>query len=188
LPEQNRPAPPLPWLLTLPGKTGAGGTAPGARLPAPSAAPALPSAIASAQFEPAPPPPKLPPALPVLAATAKTPAKPAKPAPPAVAYAKVAEIAFAADKTALTDADRQTIAKIMPRYQQKPGPVRVVGYAGIKPGAGEQLDAYRTAVDRARAVAAALTRDGVPAAKIATEAAPAGGADERGRAEILLGQ
>ena len=79
----------------------------------------------------------------------------------------VAEIAFAADKTALTDADRQTIAKIMPRYHEKAGPVRVVGYAGIQPGAAEQLDAYRTALDRARAVAAALAKAGIPAGKIA---------------------
>jgi outer membrane protein OmpA-like peptidoglycan-associated protein len=188
LPEQNRPAPPLPSLLTLPTNPGKGGAAPGAHLSAPSAAPALPPAIASAQFQPAPPPPKLPPAVSIRAATAKTPAKPAKPAPPAVAYAKVAEIAFAADETALTDADRQTIAEIMPRYHEKAGPVRVVGYAGIKPGAAEQLDSYRTALDRARAVAAALTRAGIPAGKIATEAAPTGGAGERGRAEILFGQ
>ena len=188
-PGQNQPAPPPPHQLSTPAASNpANATAPGAHLPAAPAAAPMPAAIGSAKFQPAPPVPNLPPPVPIRTATATGAGKPAKPPPPTVAYAQVADIAFSGDSTSLSDADRQTLGKILPRYREKPGPVRVVGYAGVGSGAAQQLNSYRTALDRAQAVAAALTKAGIPADKIQVEAAPAGGDSGQGRAEILLGQ
>jgi hypothetical protein len=61
-----------------------------------------------------------------------------------------------------------------------------VGYAGAGSGAVEQLNSYRSALDRAQAVAAALTQAGIPSDKIQVEAAPAGANSGESRAEILL--
>jgi outer membrane protein OmpA-like peptidoglycan-associated protein len=98
----------------------------------------------------------------------------------------VADIAFAAGVTSLSNADHNTIAAIVPRYRQKPGKVRVVGYAGTEGGASQQLATYRAALQRAQTVAAALAKAGIPADKIETEAAPAGTDTGSGRAAILL--
>jgi len=188
-PQQYQPAPPPPRQLTMaspsqtPGQPGGG-----AHLPPPPAAAPMPPEIGSAKFQPAPPPPNLPPPAPTRVATANAPARPPKPAAPPAAYTQVADIAFSGGATALSDADRQTIGKVVPRYQAKPGTVRVVGYAGIGSGAAQQLNSYRTALDRAQAVAAALSKAGIPADKIQVEAAPAGSASGQGRAEILLQQ
>lgn len=148
----------------------------------------MPAAIGSAKFQPAPPPPNLPPPQPVRTATAGGSGKPAKPAPPPAAFTKVADVAFAANATILSDADRQTLDKLLPRYRTKPGLVRVVGYAGVANNASEQLNSYRTALDRAQAVATGLTKAGIPANKIQTEAAPTGSDAGQGRAEILFEQ
>ncbi|MFZ3237144.1 MAG: OmpA family protein, partial [Stellaceae bacterium] len=165
------------------------GAASGAHLPGPPPPAPMPAAIGSAKFQPAPPPPNMTPAAPIRTATA-TPTgagKPAKPTP-SIAYTQVADIAFSGNATTLSDADRQTLGKIVPRYREKPGPVRVVGYAGIGSSAAQQLDSYRTALDRAQAVAAALAKAGIPADKIQVEAAPGGADSGQGRAEILLVQ
>jgi outer membrane protein OmpA-like peptidoglycan-associated protein len=75
---------------------------------------------------------------------------------------------------------------VLPVYQQNPGKVRIVGYAGAGSGAVEQLDSYRTALERAQAVAAALTKAGIPSEKIQVEAAPQGNNSGESRAEVLL--
>ncbi len=186
-PEQNQPASAPPRALGVPAPA-ANATAPGARLPAPPAQAPMPAAIGSAKFQAAPPPPDLPAPAPVRTATATASAKPPKPAAPAAAYAQVADIAFSGDATALSDADRRSLDKIVPRYREKPGLVRVVGYAGVGSSAAQQLDSYRTALDRAQAVAAALAKAGIPADKIQVEAAPAGSGAGQGRAEILFAQ
>ena len=98
----------------------------------------------------------------------------------------VAEIKFGTNSTTLTDKDRQTLETVLPVYQQNPGKVRVVGYAGAGTGAVEQLDSYRAALDRAQAVASALTKAGIPADKIQVEAAPQGENPGESRAEVLL--
>ena len=198
-PGQFQPPPPPPRELLMPTKPNQSGAnqgganptggASGAHLPGPPPPAPMPAAIGSAKFQPAPPPPNVTPAAPIRTATA-TPTgagKPAKPTP-GIAYTQVANIAFSGNATTLSDADRQTLGKIVPRYREKPGPVRVVGYAGIGSSAAQQLDSYRTALDRAQAVAAALAKAGIPADKIQVEAAPGGADSVQGRAEILLVQ
>jgi len=64
--------------------------------------------------------------------------------------------------------------------------VRIVGYAGGGSGAVEKLNNYRAALDRAQAVAAALSQAGIPSDKIQVEAAPAGAGSGESRAEVLL--
>src|SRR5271155_4516720 len=184
-PEQIQPAPPLPQLPPtrkvaaapppMPGGLAAGG----ALAPMP-----LPQAKSSAGYEPPPAVPELPPAPPTLAAAAG-PGKGAT-KPPARVGTPVAEIKFGTDSTTLTDKDRQTLETVLPVYQQNPGKVRIVGYAGAGGGAVEQLDSYRTALDRAPAVAAALTQAGIPSDQIQVEAAPQGANSGESRAEVLL--
>ena len=109
-----------------------------------------------------------------------------QPSPGPTTRIPVAEIRFAADSTNLSEQDRQTIGRIVPLYQQDPGKIRIIGYAGAGNGAAEQLNSFRAALDRAQAVAAALTQAGVPSDKIAVEAAPSGSNSGENRAEVLL--
>jgi len=125
--------------------------------------------------------PALPPSRSAAAGSAKS-----GPKPPAPVGTPVAEIKFGADSTSLSDKDRQTLETVVPLYKENPGKVRIVGYAGAGSGAVEQLNSYRSALDRAQAVAAALTQAGIPSDKIQVEAAPAGANSGESRAEILL--
>ena len=184
-PEQIQPAPPPPQLpptpkvavtpTPMPGGLAAGG----ALAPMP-----LPEARSSAGYEPPPASPEVPPVPPARAAAAGPEKGGAK--PPARVGTPVAEIRFGTDSTTLTDKDRQTLETVLPAYQQNPGKVRIVGYAGAGSGAVEQLNSYRTALDRAQAVASALTKAGIPSDKIQVEAAPQGGSAGESRAEVLL--
>ena len=184
-PEQIQPAPPPPQLpptpkvavtpTPMPGGLAAGG----ALAPMP-----LPEARSSAGYEPPPASPELPPVPPARAAAAGPEKGGAK--PPARVGTPVAEIRFGTDSTTLTDKDRQTLETVLPAYQQNPGKVRIVGYAGAGSGAVEQLNSYRTALDRAQAVASALTKAGIPSDKIQVEAAPQGENAGESRAEVLL--
>jgi outer membrane protein OmpA-like peptidoglycan-associated protein len=184
-PEQIQPAPP-PTQLTPTPKVAAtpvplpGGLAAGGAL----AAMPLPEAKNSAGYEPPPSAPELPPAPPTRTAAAAPDKGGAK--PPARVGTPVAEIKFGTDSTTLTDKDRQTLETILPVYQQNPGKVRIVGYAGAGSSAVEQLDSYRTALDRAQAVASALTKEGIPSDKIQVEAAPQSENSGESRAEVLL--
>ena len=144
----------------------------------------LPQAKNSAGYEPPPAAPEVPPPPPTQTAAAaagkggtKSPARIGTP---------VAEIKFGTDSTTLTDKDRQTLETVLPVYQQNPGKVRIVGYAGAGSGAVEQMNSYRTALDRAQAVAGALTKAGIPSDKIQVEAAPQGENSGESRAEVLL--
>src|SRR5205807_6800346 len=119
----------------------------------------LPQAKSSAGYEPPPAAPELPPVPPTRTAAAGPGKGGTK--PPARLGTPVAEIKFGTDSTTLTDKDRQTLETVLPMYQQNPGKVRIVGYAGAGNGAVEQLDSYRTALDLAQAVAAALTNAGI---------------------------
>jgi len=175
-PEQVQSSPPPPY--PVPAQTAANAPPATPHLPSPAAAAPMPEAIGSAAYQPPPPPAVLAP----LAGSGK--GNPKAPAP-AVGTA-VAEVKFAADSTTLSDEDRQILEKVVPLYQQNPGKVRVVGYAGAGSGATEQLNSFRAALDRAQAVAAALTTAGIPADKIAVEAAPAGADPVESRAEVLL--
>jgi outer membrane protein OmpA-like peptidoglycan-associated protein len=184
-PEQIQPAPPPPQLpaspkvATTPTPMPGGLAAGGALAPMP-----LPQAKSSAGYEPPPAAPELPPAPPTRTAAAGPGKGGAK--PPARVGTPVAEIKFGTDSTTLTDKDRQTLETVLPVYQQNPGKVRIVGYAGAGSGAVEQLDSYRTALDRAQAVASALTKSGIPSDRIQVEAAPQGDNSGESRAEVLL--
>src|SRR5205085_7312084 len=134
-----------PNVATTPPPMPGGLSAGGALAPLP-----LPQAKSSAGYEPPPAPPELPPTRSAAAGPGKGGTK-----PPAPIGTPVAEIKFGADSTTLTDKDRQTLETVLPVYQQNPGKVRIVGYAGAGTGAVEQLDSYRTALDRAQAVASA---------------------------------
>jgi outer membrane protein OmpA-like peptidoglycan-associated protein len=146
--------------------------------PAPGAAP-LPAEIGTAKFQPPPPPPSL--TQPPAAGRAAAPEK--RPEPPA---APLAQVKFAGSSTALPNGEEADLAKVVASYQQRPGKIRVVGYAGGGAGAAEQLASYRVALDRAQAVAAALAKAGIPSDKILAEVAPAATDSGEGRAEVLL--
>ena len=141
-------------------------------------------APSAAAIEPPPAPPELPPLEPPRTAAAD-PSK-ASPKPPAPVGRPIAEIKFGGDATSLTDADRRTLETVVPLYRESPGKVRIVGYAAAGSGSVEQLDRYRTALDRAQAVAAALSKAGIPSDKIQVEAAPASANSGESRAEVLL--
>jgi len=186
-PEEIQPAPPPPQLPATPRVASTqtalpSGLSPGGVL----ARSPLPEAGGSAAFQPPPAPPELPPLPPSRSAAAGAGKGGAK--PPAPVGTPVAEIKFGPDSTSLTDKDRQTLETVLPLYQQNPGRVRIVGYAGAGAGAGavEQLGSFRAALDRAQAVAAALTQAGIPSDKIQVEAAPTGANSGESRAEILL--
>ena len=175
-PEQVQSSPPPPYPAPAPTAANAPPATP--HLPAPPAPAPMPETIGSAAYQPAPPPPVLGP----LAASGKSSQKP----PAATAGTPIVEVKFAADSTTLSDEDRQTLEKVVPLYQQNPGKLRIIGYAGAGGGAAEQLNSFRAALDRAQAVAAALTTAGIPSGKIAVEAAPSGADPVEGRAEVLL--
>jgi outer membrane protein OmpA-like peptidoglycan-associated protein len=175
-PEQVQGAPPPPYPMPAPAATSAASAT--ARLPSPPAPAPLPAALGSTAYQAPPPPPVLAP----LASSGRT----VQPSPGPTTRIPVAEIRFAADSTNLSEQDRQTIGRIVPLYQQDPGKIRIIGYAGAGNGAAEQLNSFRAALDRAQAVAAALTQAGVPSDKIAVEAAPSGSNSGENRAEVLL--
>jgi OmpA-OmpF porin, OOP family len=145
----------------------------------------MPEATNPAAFQAAPAPPVLPPLLPGRSAAAGSASQ--KPPAPAVGTL-VAQIKFRADSMSLTDDDRRTLDTIVPLYRQNLGKVRIVGYADPGSGAVEQLNSYRAALERAQAVAAALTQAGIASEKIQVEAAPATANSGEGRAEILFEQ
>ena len=185
-PAQSQPPPPPPPLLRMPAASAGAGKTPAAHLPAPPAPAPMPAAIASAEFQPPPPPPVLPPAAATRTAAATGPGKSGKPPPAAPVDMPVAQINFAADSTTLSDADRQSLGKIVPLYRRNPGKVRVIGYTGVGNTADQQLNGFQAALDRAQAVAAALAKAGIPRDKILVEAAPVGEDSGQSRAEVLL--
>ena len=177
-PQHSQAAPPPPKLMQM-------GSA-SAHLPPPPAAAPMPAALASAKFEPPPPPPVLPPATASRTASAAAPGKSGQTPPAMPVDMPVAQIDFAGDSTTLTDADRQSLGKIVPLYRRNPGKVRVVGYTGVGASADQQLNGFQAALDRAQAVAAALAKAGIPSDKILVEAAPAGADSGQSRAEVLF--
>ena len=174
-PEQVQPAPPPPYPTPAPTAVNAPPATP--RLQSPPGPAPLPGALDSTAYQPPPPPPVLAP----VASSGRGGQK-----PPPAAGTPVAEIKFAADSTSLSAEDRQTIEKVVPLYRENPGRVRIIGYAGAGSAAVEQLNSFRTALDRAQAVAAALTQAGIPPDKIAVEAAPSGSNSGESRATVVL--
>ncbi len=183
----------------LPGPLASAEQAPQAR-GAPRAEPSRPPAAqGTPSAMPVPDPSALPPAAaqsgnplpspaqPVLAPARPSPEVAARPAPKAPPVGTiVAALDMPAGATAIPPDDRGRISQVFAHYQQQPRIVRIVAYAAPAVGSAEQLNSFRTALDRAQMVANQLTGDGIPAAKIQTEAAPAGAAKPPGRIEVQM--
>jgi outer membrane protein OmpA-like peptidoglycan-associated protein len=165
-PESSQPPPPPPRQ---------------AAMPAPPAPAPLPSALGAAKYQAPPPPPTLTQPAPAVASAGH-----AEKRAPATSSVEIGDFKFAGQSTALGDGSQPDIDKVLAAYRRDPGRVRVVGYAGVGNGAAEQLTSYRVALDRAQAVAAALTKAGIPADKILAEVAPAASDSGEGRAEVKL--
>jgi outer membrane protein OmpA-like peptidoglycan-associated protein len=89
---------------------------------------------------------------------------------------EAAEIAFSGGTKTLSPSDSQRLSETAALQKQGGGSLRIIGYAarGSGPKAAEQeLQSFGDALDRANAVAAELTRLGVPTNRITVQAAPA---------------
>jgi outer membrane protein OmpA-like peptidoglycan-associated protein len=172
-PQAAAPPPPPVHLAALP-------AAKVSAAPPPPPEPTPPST--SVPLQP-PPPPVIP--SPAPARTAMTTPTGASKGAPAAPAAPVAEITFAAGSKSLSDSDMAAVKKAAARYQEHPGKLRVVGYVWVV-GAADPLATFSAALDQAQAVAAALAKTGIPAAKIAAEATPAKAAAAADHVEVLL--
>ena len=139
---------------------------------------------------PPPPPPTIPPPNAGRPANA-TPQQATAPASPAARRAggsnRLANISFAPGSAYLASSVRGTIADIVNTHNAEGGKIRIVGF-GEASGKDAAVAGFTLALDRAQAVAVALTDAGVAAKDIAVEAAPVaakGGADSP-RAEVYL--
>ncbi len=154
---------------------------------------------------PAPPPPQIPPPN-AAASTAsagavihlKPPSEPAKETTaaasgtneklrrPAISY-HVADLSFSPGSALLSSKLRDTIATIVKLHHENGGTIRVVGH-GQAAGANAAVTGFNLALDRAQAVAVALSEGGVSTKDIAIEAAPvsARGGRDVPRAEVYL--
>lgn len=162
---------------------------------------------------PSPPPPEVartsPPPAPAIASTAPSapPAAPHLTPPPGVraggqpalatrtpakaqnpVSVSVGDVAFAQGSSDLAETQRSALAEIAGLYKQTGGDIRIVGHS--EPGHGndairQRIAGLDLALDRANAVAQALTKMGVPASNIRVEAAPAS-TQEQPRAEVFM--
>jgi hypothetical protein len=176
-PETPQAPPPPPELKPLPPQQPQAPFPGAPALPPPP--PAQPTQVAGIPV-PAPPPsrpenmaaaPSVTPAPPVETAVNMSGGKRAK-------STQIAEVAFLAGGTAF-GADAPARLKDVPAlHRQFGGVVRVVGYASLPQGGGDQggsgaqLIAYQAALARANLVKQTLIASGVPAADIVTEASP----------------
>ena len=81
---------------------------------------------------------------------------------------------------------RPRLADVVAQYKDKTRTVRIVSYAAPGTGGAEQLNSFRSALDRAQIVAKELTDAGIPANRIQTEAAPSSASAPAGRIEVQL--
>jgi outer membrane protein OmpA-like peptidoglycan-associated protein len=147
-------------------------------MPAPASSLAT---VASAGL-PAPAPP-----VPVIEAPPPPPALTAKTEPkrPPVGVT-LATFNFPAASEQLSAEDRSRFSQVAAAYKEKPGTVRIVAYTPPTGPGIEQLNSYRSALDRAQRIAAALKDAGIPANKIQSEAAPLTGGEAAGRVDVQL--
>jgi outer membrane protein OmpA-like peptidoglycan-associated protein len=144
---------------------------------------------------PPPPPPTIPPpnaGRPANAAPPQQATAPANaPASPAARRAggsnRLANINFAPGSAYLASGVRGTIADIVNTHNAEGGTIRIVGF-GEASGKDAAVAGLTLALDRAQAVAVALTDAGVAAKDIAVEAAPvaAKGGTDSPHAEVYL--
>lgn len=151
----------------------------------------------------APPPPQIPPPnrvalVPPASAPQLTPpaaagqqasasaAAPSGSRHAAISY-RVADVTFAAGSALLSDKLHDTIAEIVKLHSENGGTIRIIGH-GEAGGANGAIAGLNLALDRAQAVAIALTDSGVAAQDISVEAAPvaARGGTDVPRAEVYL--
>jgi len=139
----------------------------------------------------APPVPQIPP--PAHPAT-PTPEKLASVAPAGpesgahqAASHHVADVTFPPGSALLSDKLRETIDSIVKQHNKDGGKIRIVGY-GEAVGANAAVTGFNLALDRAQAVAVALSDSGVPSKDISVEAAPvpASGGRDVPRAEVFF--
>lgn len=149
-------------------------------MPKPGTSELAPAAIASANPQPSPPPAALPPPQ----VPPEVAARPAPRLPPALIT--VASVEVPPGSMALAADMKPHLADIVTQYKQRPRTVRVVSYAAAATGGAEQLNAFRSALDRAQIVASALAGEGIPAKQIQTEASPSTAAAPVGRIEVQL--
>jgi outer membrane protein OmpA-like peptidoglycan-associated protein len=148
--------------------------------PVPAPVSSLPTVAAAGL--PAPPPevPVIPPPPPPTAVAAKAEAK----RPPI--GVTVATFEFPAGSDRLGADDRSRFSQVAAAFREKPGTVRVVAYTPPAAPGIEQLNSYRSALNRAQLVATALKDAGIPANKIQSEAAPTTGGESAGRVDVQL--
>jgi outer membrane protein OmpA-like peptidoglycan-associated protein len=105
---------------------------------------------------------------------------------PAISY-HAADVSFAPGSAFLSGALRGTIAELVKLHNDDGGTIRIVGH-GEATGSDAGMTGLTLALDRAQAVAVALTDGGVPAKDIAVEAAPvaARGGNDIPRAEVYI--
>ena len=113
----------------------------------------------------------------------KTPAKAQSPV-----SVSVGDVVFAQGSSDLAETQRSALAEIAGLYKQTGGDIRIVGHS--EPGHSndairQRIAGLDLALDRANAVAQALTKMGVPAHNIRVEAAPANAQDQP-RAEVFM--
>jgi outer membrane protein OmpA-like peptidoglycan-associated protein len=104
---------------------------------------------------------------------------------------QAAEISFAGGSTKLGDEDNQHLAEVAKLAKNADARLRVIGY--MRPAAGDdatqrELQAFGVALDRANAVAQALTKLDVAANRITVQAAPelASVKSDAARVEVFL--
>jgi outer membrane protein OmpA-like peptidoglycan-associated protein len=146
--------------------------------PAPSALPQ--AAVQSGNPQPAPPTATLPPPQ-VSPQVAAMPPPKLPPVP-----VTVASLDISPGSSGLPGDAQSRLADVVAQYKAKPGIVRIVSYAAPGTGGAEQLNSFRSALDRAQTVAKELAGAGIPADKIQTQAAPSSDSAPAGRLEIQL--
>ncbi|MGH7035126.1 MAG: OmpA family protein [Stellaceae bacterium] len=150
----------------------------------PSSAPTPPTDTVMA----APPPPNIPPPQHAAASGGE---KTASAGPAAdgrhAAMHHVADVSFPSESALLSDKAGDTIDAIVKQHAKDGGKIRIVGH-GEAAGANAAVAGFNLALNRAQAVAVALSDKGVPSKDIAVEAAPvaAGGRQDVPRAEVFF--
>lgn len=187
----NEPPPPLPQNSTMqvPAVANPPGFAashpappaiPPSPMPQPSTAPLTTAMLQSGNPEPAPPPTTLPPVKPPPEVAAHPPPK-LRPTP-----VTVASLELIPGSAEVPPDTRARLGEVVKQYQARPRTVRVLSFAAPATGGAEELNAFRSALDRAQLVAKALSNAGIPANKIQTEASPPVAGTSSGRIDVQL--
>jgi hypothetical protein len=163
--EASRPAPPSGHPAVMP-------------QPAPSALPQ--AAVQSGNPQPSPPTPTLPPPQ-VSPQVAAMPPPKLPPVP-----VTVASLDLSPGASGLPGDTPSRLTDVVAQYKAKPGIVRIMSYAAPGTGGAEQLNSFRSALDRAQIVAKELAGAGIPSDKIQTQAAPSSDSAPAGRIDIQL--